>query len=287
MACDDAAISTERKSRLQYSKYLVEIAETIVRDPVSYGSASALIRQKNELLNRVRYQMKEGNMFSLSKKKTTVVLATLALLILPLSWYYSDATPDPGSKKAHSKAKSSDSGKMQFINVSVAGEKGIVIDNENASLDVFKKKMKETVKGDLEKVVVNLVCEDHVPMASLNAVQKQLIELGLFKVNYIGGPEKGMPLMLPPTDYEKKLATIGEEHIATLEIEADGKVFLDGMKTDVAKLGKIVRDRLDENDKLIISLHTADKSTYRDFVAVMSQLKKADAPRILIHVPTS
>jgi len=96
MACDDYAIRDAQLTPGAYSRYLMSIAEKIVDPQWSYVSVSALIKQKNKLLNRVSYQLQEGGMKTLSKPKMTAVLVCLTVLILPLSWYCStDKTPAP------------------------------------------------------------------------------------------------------------------------------------------------------------------------------------------------
>jgi TonB family protein len=86
MACDDESIGFQKNSSVEYSRYLVEIAEKLVHDQLGCSSASALIRQKNELLKRVMYQTQEDKMRTLSKRKTGVVMAMLLLLTVSLSW---------------------------------------------------------------------------------------------------------------------------------------------------------------------------------------------------------
>ncbi len=89
MACDDYAIEKSSISPGDYSRYLIDIAEKITDPQWSYISASALIKQKHKLLNRVTYQLQEGTMQKRSTFKTRAALLILALLILPLSWYCS------------------------------------------------------------------------------------------------------------------------------------------------------------------------------------------------------
>ncbi|MBN2414066.1 TonB family protein [candidate division KSB1 bacterium] len=96
MACDDYAIRDAKLTPSAYSRHLMSIAEKIVDPQWSYVSVSALIKQKNKLLNRVSYQLQEGGMKTLSKPKITAVLVCLAALIVPLSWYCStDKTSAP------------------------------------------------------------------------------------------------------------------------------------------------------------------------------------------------
>jgi beta-lactamase regulating signal transducer with metallopeptidase domain/biopolymer transport protein ExbD len=100
MACDDLSAGSGGCAGVEYSRFLVEIAESIVRTPATCESASTLMKKKNELLNRVRYQLKGGTM--VSKRKSTVILAVLLLLVLPLSWYHTSAAPEREERQARS-----------------------------------------------------------------------------------------------------------------------------------------------------------------------------------------
>ncbi len=100
MACDDEAIAQSKISPLDYSRYLVHVAESMVRSQLGYTSVSALIRQKNKLLKRVNYQMKEEKVKHLSKNKTVLIIAGLMVLMLPLSWYCSKEKPSENVNSA-------------------------------------------------------------------------------------------------------------------------------------------------------------------------------------------
>jgi beta-lactamase regulating signal transducer with metallopeptidase domain len=86
MACDDTAIETSQLSPMAYSRYLVHIAEKMVQPVWPFSSASALIKQKNKLLNRVNYQIKEAKM---KRKAVTISIIVLIVMMAPLSWYCS------------------------------------------------------------------------------------------------------------------------------------------------------------------------------------------------------
>ena len=98
MACDDASVATKRNSSMEYSRYLVKIAEEMTFAELGCSSASALIRQRNELLNRVQYQIMEVAMKHISKKKLGVILTILLLSFGLLSFTFSNSPPpdEPG-----------------------------------------------------------------------------------------------------------------------------------------------------------------------------------------------
>ena len=93
MACDDEAIKSANCHPTKYSGYLVQMAERLVRQEPHFSSVSALIRQKNELMKRVNYQMKENVMKNISKSKQVLVITALALLFFSFSWYCSKDKP--------------------------------------------------------------------------------------------------------------------------------------------------------------------------------------------------
>ncbi len=93
MACDDASVATRRNSSMEYSRYLVKIAEEMTLAELGCSSASALIRQRNELLNRVQYQIMEVAMKHISKKKLGVIVTILLLSFGLLSFTFSSSPP--------------------------------------------------------------------------------------------------------------------------------------------------------------------------------------------------
>ncbi len=59
-------------------------------------------------------------------------------------------------------------------------------------------------------------------------------------------------------------------------------MLIGGEGVEVRNLSKTVRQKLAENDKLVISVKAHKAATYRDYVAVIDQLKRANATRISI-----
>lgn len=92
MACDDYTTSGDKNYAIKYSRYLVEIAETTLQNRSGCFMASALIKQKYELLNRVKYLM-EGKIKNISKQKFIMVMAGLLVSSLTLSMYCSKQEP--------------------------------------------------------------------------------------------------------------------------------------------------------------------------------------------------
>jgi biopolymer transport protein ExbD len=95
--------------------------------------------------------------------------------------------------------------------------------------------------------------------------------------------DKGLRLVLPPMDVED--IEINKENIANILINDAGQVLLDNEEVSVRDIERIVREQLGENDKLIISLKTTRGTKYDVYIAVLDQLKRANATRISIADP--
>ena len=80
--------------------------------------------------------------------------------------------------------------------------------------------------------------------------------------------DKGLGMVLPAE---------GEE----LEINKKN-ILLGGEPVELSNLSKKVRQKLAENDKLVISVKAHSASGYKDYVKVIDQLKQANATRISI-----
>jgi len=285
MACDDASAGFRPASRVEYSRCLVEIAESVMQSPIGCGSASALLEHKHELLNRVKYQM-EGAI-KMSKRKTGIVLAALALIALPLSWYYSDAAPvATANPKAAPGEEAGGASHLSIVKVSIGAEGELAINETKTSYEYFRKNMQKAVAGQEEKVVIAMACDDGVSMDRVFKIHAQLREMGLMKMTYVTSEGKDLTLMLPPLDYKEKLSEVPEKHISTLAVQGGGVVVLQGKKLKTAKLGDEIRKMLAMDDNMILSVIISEKATYGDFMTVLDVAKSADCPRILINDPT-
>lgn len=95
--------------------------------------------------------------------------------------------------------------------------------------------------------------------------------------------DKGLNLVLPSTDPE--IEKINPKNITNILINDAGAVLLDQENVNVRDIERIVRDKLNENDKLIISLKTTRGTKYEVYIKVLDQLKRANATRISIADP--
>jgi beta-lactamase regulating signal transducer with metallopeptidase domain/biopolymer transport protein ExbD len=306
MACDDESVGAGRRTGVEYSRFLVEVAESIVKTPTTCESASALMKKKNELLNRVRYQMKGGVM--LSKGRTAVLLAALLLLVLPLSWYSTSAAPE---RAADGKAKSELAGTGErlhggqqtpppppeapaqpvapkrpvggSITVEVGSEEKVVIDDEAVTWALVKEQLRK-IAGDDNKVV-RLQCADDTPMEQIHRIHEVLREVGLDRIEYRNSDGYKAPLVLPPADIDERLSEINAIAKADLQVDDSGKLTLDGEPVELSKLTGLVVKRIEKVPPTIVIVQTTKKTLYKDFLGVLAALKEAGAERIVIKEP--
>jgi biopolymer transport protein ExbD len=285
MACDDAASRGREGGPERYSKYLLKIAESTFHDPVAWGPAPALLRRRNQLLNRVKYQMKEGAMQVISTKRKGLVLAGLMLLILPLSWYCSSAeqAKDISSVSQAASRKMPDG--MVKIAIRVRSESRVVVDGEEIALGLLEQRLRERVGDARDQAIILLECDDGINMDVVHSIRKRLVDMELRKVIFSEDDVGELPLMLPDKGDEERLAQIPEENVAVLRVDAFGKAFLDDEPVEFAGIEDAVRKRLSENDKLIISIQTLGVSPYGDFATLLALVKAAGATRISIGIP--
>ena len=123
--------------------------------------------------------------------------------------------------------------------------------------------------------------EIEIPSASLPDIVFQL--LIFFLVTTTIDVDKGLDLVLPPPgDVEIE---ISQKNITNLLINDVGQILVDGQIIPVEEVDNIVRDKLLENERLVISLKTARKTKYDIYIRVLDQLKRAGATRISIAEP--
>ena len=91
--------------------------------------------------------------------------------------------------------------------------------------------------------------------------------------------DKGLGMVLPAEGEEIE---INKKNILNCLINSTGAVLLGGEPVEVKNLSRTVRQKLAENDKLIISVKAHKAANYLDYVRVIDQLKMANATRVSI-----
>ena len=91
--------------------------------------------------------------------------------------------------------------------------------------------------------------------------------------------DKGLGMVLPAEGEEIE---ISKKNIINCLINSTGNVLLGGEGIEIRDLSKSIRQKLAENDKLIISVKAHKSTSYKDYIAVIDQLKRANATRISV-----
>ena len=91
--------------------------------------------------------------------------------------------------------------------------------------------------------------------------------------------DKGLGMVLPAEGEEME---INKKNILNCLINSTGNLLLGGEAVDIKNLARAVRQKIAQNDKLVISVKAHNASRYEDYVRVIDQLKQANATRISI-----
>ncbi len=95
--------------------------------------------------------------------------------------------------------------------------------------------------------------------------------------------EKGLDLVLPPAQSE--LLKMAPENIANLLINAAGNVAIDNQIVEIRDITRIIKERLQANPILVVSVKTDKLTKYDVYLDVIDKLKKAEAKRISLAEP--
>ncbi len=88
--------------------------------------------------------------------------------------------------------------------------------------------------------------------------------------------DKGIGIILPPEGEEVEL---NKDRITKVLIDPKGKVFLDGEIVEMDDVQKEIEKLLLENSKMIFSVKAHESAKYKDYIAVLDQLKMANADK--------
>jgi biopolymer transport protein ExbD len=95
--------------------------------------------------------------------------------------------------------------------------------------------------------------------------------------------EKGLDLVLPPAQSEE--LEMSKKNIANLLINAVGNVAIDNEIVEIRDITRIIKERIQENPLLVVSVKTDKLTKYDVYLDVIDKLKKAEAKRISLAEP--
>jgi len=267
--CDETAAHAGAKGRFYYSRVLLDIADNLMQQRGVRGSASTLMKQRSELFDRIDYLTREGSAMKLTKARTAVLIITLTIAVVSLSWFRDTAAISP---KDHG-----------VVQVSLSSDNQVVVDGKKTELEKLGELLTQQITN--HDAVVRIVCDDDVPMRTLFEAHAILRGAGMLKVSYGGQDGEPLPLILPSKELIEKTKSIPPGDVAQLQIAAGDVCTLDGARLDTSDISGAVAQRLAENDKLIVSLQMTPEATYGQYVRALRELKAAKANRIFIKEP--
>ena len=84
MVCDEIVIEEQKRTSISYSRFLVDVAENMIRSQVDCPTVNSLIKKKQELLTRVQYLLEDK--MQNNRKLVRLLIPALASLAILLSW---------------------------------------------------------------------------------------------------------------------------------------------------------------------------------------------------------
>jgi len=124
----------------------------------------------------------------------------------------------------------------------------------------------------------NLTAE--VPTSSLADIAFLL--LTFFLVTTTIDVDKGIGITLPPIGQEIK---IREKNITNVLVNAQGEVLIDNQVVPIPAIKDIIKQKLLQNPRLIVSIKTQRETKYGVYIKVLDKIKEGGATRISIAEP--
>ena len=86
--------------------------------------------------------------------------------------------------------------------------------------------------------------------------------------------DKGLGIILPA---EGETFEMHKSNILNCLINSSGKVLLGDEPVEVKNISRLVKEKMAENENLIVSVKSHKKTRYQDYIRVIDQLKMAQA----------
>ena len=310
MACDDLSFQVGKQSALEYSRFLLQVAERMVCDTIRYESVSTLIRKRNELLSRVKYQIMEDDMVPVKKHKLALIGFLMGFCFIALSWTGVQKEQDSKTELSKGKTIQTDISKGKqssttpvLIEIRTEGQKTTYyIEGEAVVLEKLGDTLVKLKKNDPATVLEIRVSKD-TEMWSIYDLNGVLTDINIRRVGYISDDSKktvvnapgtgarvkkvsesddDLRIMLPREEDKDIIATIPKKNVTAFLIRASGKLEHEGLDMDYSMIPDKVKSMLKENPHLIVSILCEKNSKSSDFIRVLGLVKQAGAPRIFI-----
>jgi len=122
--------------------------------------------------------------------------------------------------------------------------------------------------------------EAEIPQGSLADIAFLL--LIFFLVTTTIDMDKGLSLVLPAEGQQTEVA---KKNISNLLVNAQGQILLDEKPIQLRDVEPVIKQKLQANPKLIISVKTDRRTEYQRYIDVLDELKQANATRVSVAEP--
>ena len=116
-----------------------------------------------------------------------------------------------------------------------------------------------------------------IPTASL--ADMAFLLLIFFLVITKIGTDKGLDLVLPS---EGDVKEVPKANLMNVTISDFGNITIDDIPRPLGQVREVVKRRVAGNDRLIVLVKTTRATPYKTFIAVLDQVKQADAKKISV-----
>jgi biopolymer transport protein ExbD len=119
-----------------------------------------------------------------------------------------------------------------------------------------------------------------ITMASTSDVAFLL--LIFFIVSTVFAAEQGLVVVLPAKEKESTTVKVKQSNIGAIKIHSDNSITLDGKQIELNHIKRAIEDRILANPKLVVVLETHPDADYGRMVAVLDELKLANAKKLTL-----
>lgn len=106
--------------------------------------------------------------------------------------------------------------------------------------------------------------------------------MDLLNLRFVGDENRGLNLILPNTASKELLDKISKKDLLTLTVTGEGQIERNGDNIEISDLARFVKENLDKNEYIIVSIKVKENVVYKQFVEVLDQVGKSGCKRILI-----
>lgn len=103
-----------------------------------------------------------------------------------------------------------------------------------------------------------------------------------FIVSTIFAEEQGLIMILPGPKKDDDVVKVPESNVATIRVDYDNSLTIDKKSVELNQVKNLVEARILANDKTVVVLETHPDAHYGKMVAVLDELKLANARKLTL-----